>query len=390
MTSSIRSPADGATLGALLLAGAVAVGCGGPSPELPEGSTQPDDFAFAVMADSRGGGASVNDDGSGGVHVQALTKALDHYHASGRGTLVIFTGDTVQGGTSADRLTLQLAGWNELVAPYRDKGLEFMVTSGNHEIDDGTKQEYAPSQIGTPTPGAAANQQAMLAAFPQLPAGGPADGGFTYHFRRNGVLFVVLDSYRPGHFHQLDSSWLESVLTGPAMQPRPSHVFVVTHAPAFPVGGHLLDSLSNCNLDRDLFHTLGKNIWPWEPRGTGGPRDVDVDWRDRRDALWKLLAEHGVTALLAAHEHNLSRQRVDAVWQIVSGGLANSLYEINDVPLLLYDGQAQNPRAGDTVWGAESYGYYLIALRGGVARAEAWGWSGPDGEVKLLDTVELR
>ena len=397
----------------ILLTALAAAGCGGgrssvsrpaPGPSAESAESSPgeaasraavaDEIVFAVAGDSRGGSASVEADGGGGINERELARVLDHVLEQDRARLVVFTGDTVQGATSADRLALQLARWNELVDPYREAGLELLITAGNHEIDDGTRRELEPAREGAPTAEALANQRAMLAAFPDQPLGnGPADGGFTYWVRRGPALFVVLDSFRPGHFNTVDTAWLEGVLADAATggDDPPAHVFVATHAPAWPAGGHMLDSLSNYNADRAAFHAAGLDIWPWEPPGSGGPRDVDVDWRHRRDAFWEILVRHRVTALLAGHEHNLSRQRVDGVWQIISGGLANHLYEINERPVELYGGAAQNPRAGDTLWGAAAFGYVLITARAdGTTRAEAWGYTDDDPTMRRLDELELR
>jgi hypothetical protein len=348
-------------------------------------------FSFAVMGDSRGGAASVGADGSGGIHSHALKKALDHLVTQGRADLVVFTGDMVQGATTSERLVEQLADWNAMVAPYQERGIRFLTTAGNHEIDDGTKRELEPARLGQPTAEALANQHALLAAFPDQPRNGPAAGGLTFWTRvyRGELLLVFLDSFRPGQFNTVDTAWLRQILSGPAVEPPPAHVFVVTHSPAFPTGGHVADSLPNYNLDRQQIADAGLDPWPWEP-GRGGPRDVDVDYRTRRDTLWSALVEHRVTALLAGHEHNLSRQRVGGVWQLVSGGLANHLYAQNTVPLSLYGGAPQNPRAGDTIEVLQVYGYYLITVAGARARAEAFGWTEPDDPVRLLDSFDLR
>ncbi len=342
-----------------------------------EPPTVADELAFVVMGDSRGR--------ERGVHRYALMKVLDHVVAQARAKLIVFTGDMVQGGTTSDRLKKQLEEWNKIVQPYRDKGLEFLVTSGNHEIDDGTMLEFEPGRLGKPTKGAIANQKAIVAAFPNLPKNGPLGGGLTYWFRKGDVLFIVLDSFRPGHFNTVDTNWLKKTLQGPAVSPLPSHIFVATHSPSFPTGGHMFDSLSNYNLDRKKLAASGMGTWPWQP-GIGGPRDVDVDWRDKRDTVWKLLSDHNVTAFLAGHEHNLSYQKVDGVWQIVSGALTKSLYPANTVPLEMYNGHAQNPRAGKTFWsgGNEIWGYFLITIKNGKASGEVYGWTESDDSIHLV------
>jgi len=352
----------------------------GPCPGKRDKS--PYDFAFAVTGDSRGR--------PGGVYPFALRRVLDHVLEKGETTLVFFTGDMVQGGTKAPRLAKQLEVWKDIVAPYRNKGIEFLVTSGNHEIDDGTMFEQEPDRFGKPTRGALANQKVLLEAFPDLPRNGPEGGGLTYWVRKNEILFVVLDGYRPGKFNSVDSLWLGKVLSGPAAEPPPRRIFVVTHAPAFPGGGHTSDSLSNYNLDRQAVLAMGGAIWPWQP-GSGGPRDVDVDFRKKRDDLWNVLTEHHVTALLVGHEHNLSAQRIDGVWQITSGALTSRLYPANTIPLEMYDGKPQNPKAGDTFWhgGDKLWGYVLVGIKGEIAEARFYGWTEGHEPIRLVKKIEL-
>ncbi len=344
---------------------------------------RPSEFAFVVTGDSRGR--------DGGVHRYGLTKTLAHVMEQGRAKLVLFTGDMVGGGTTTDRLAAQLRNWNTLVQPYRDEGLEILVTAGNHEIDDGTLFEFEPGRLGKPTKGATANQKAVAAAFPKLPKNGPGKGGLTYWVRRGTTLIVVLDSYRPGYFNTVDTSWLEKTLSTSATNPPPSHVFVATHAPAFPVGGHELDSLPNYNLDRGALKAAGVSTWPWQP-GSGGPRDVDVDWTGKRDTFWKVLVDHKVTAFFAGHEHNLAFQKVDGVWQVISGALTKRLYPENTTPRAMYNGKPQNPRAGDTIWhgGNKTWGYVLVSVQGEKVMAEVWGWTDDDDTVRLIKEIALR
>lgn len=348
-----------------------------------------DEFAFAVLGDTRGGAMSVKPDCSGGVYKTAFKRSLDHIVAENRAELVLFTGDMVQGGTRAECLAKQIAEWKELVAPYREQGLEFLVMPGNHEIDNGTLFELEPARLGKPTRDALANQQVLKDAFPERPQNGPLDGGFTYWVRRENALFVVLDAYRPGYFNTVDTDWLDKTLSGPATSPAPSYIFVAAHAPAFPVGGHVMDSLANFNLDRAELAPKGVNPWPWQV-GMGGPRDVDVDWRHKRDKLWRILVKHRVNAYFAGHEHSLSAQKVEGVWQFIAGALTGLLYPENTVPLKLYQGKAQNPRAKERWHGGDKlWGYFLISIADGKAQAEVYGWKARGARVELVKSFAL-
>ncbi|MDJ0763927.1 MAG: pentapeptide repeat-containing protein [Myxococcota bacterium] len=340
-------------------------------------------FSFAVLGDSR-------DHNPSGVNISTVKKILDHVEVQKEVSLVVYTGDMVNGAANADDMAIQLEHWKNLIKPYQNRGMEFLVTAGNHEIDDGTAREFEPGRLGHPTPEALAHQQAMKAAFPNLPSNGPANGGFTYWRRIGDILFVMLDSFRPGYFNTVDIAWLKEVLSRKAADPRPAHIFVATHSPAFPSGGHVMNSLPNYSLDRKELAQQMVPTWPWQP-GKGGPRDVDVDWRSKRDALWQVLGEADVTAFLAGHEHNLSVQRIAGVWHLVSGAMTKKLYPENRVPLGLYGGHPHSPRAGHTYWsgGDRIWGYMLITTSVPVASARIFGWTKSDPEIRLIKTVEL-
>ncbi|MEL6759901.1 MAG: hypothetical protein AAFP04_05810, partial [Myxococcota bacterium] len=87
------------------------------------------------------------------------------------------------------------------------------------------------------------------------------------------------------------------------------HLFVFTHEPAFPNGGHVQDAM-------------------WY-RG----RIPEV--LERRDAFLEILFRHEVLAVFFGDEHNYSRTRIDStldpkyagrLWQIITGGAGAPYY----------------------------------------------------------------
>ncbi|MEO1171275.1 MAG: hypothetical protein AAFX94_04375, partial [Myxococcota bacterium] len=109
---------------------------------------------------------------------------------------------------------------------------------------------------------------------------------------------------------QLD--WLDADLAR-ARAGGARHLFVFTHEPAFPNGGHVQDAM-------------------WY-------RGKVLEVLERRDAFIKILMKHGVLALFSGDEHNYSRTRIDQdvspgyagrLWQIITGG-AGAPYYAQDV-----------------------------------------------------------
>ncbi len=138
------------------------------------------------------------------------------------------------------------------------------------------------------------------------------------------VALEVLGGCREGYVMQNQLDWLEEDLRMTQEDDAIDWVFVFTHEPAFPNGGHLWDAM----------------FWGDAGKGhEGGLNDHDVplgDVIDMRDRLWTTLVRHDkVVAFMSGDEHNYSRTLVDSdvdpaftrpVWHIVSGGAGAPFY----------------------------------------------------------------
>jgi hypothetical protein len=134
----------------------------------------------------------------------------------------------------------------------------------------------------------------------------------------------ILCGNREGYVLENQLEWLERDLDAAEADSDIDWVFVFTHEPAFPNGGHLWDAM--------LWSDAGKGH-------EGGLNDPSVplgDVIDMRNRFWGIVSAHDkVVAVLFGDEHNYSRTLIDAeidpsfrrpVWQIVSGGAGAPFY----------------------------------------------------------------
>ncbi|HBU24802.1 MAG: hypothetical protein A2374_01605 [Candidatus Moranbacteria bacterium RIFOXYB1_FULL_44_23] len=125
----------------------------------------------------------------------------------------------------------------------------------------------------------------------KLPTNGPENySELSYAFNKGNSHFVVLNSSKPDSYI-IDSNqrnWLEQDLS----RNRKKNIFVFYHMPAFPVSSHIGSAL---------------DLYPEE-----------------RDALWKILDRHKVTAVFSGHEHLFVRKKIDSS---VFLSASNSIYQ---------------------------------------------------------------
>lgn len=185
----------------------------------------------------------------------------------------IFTlGDMIDGRSDVSK---ELEVWKSVIGEFYPISMFYPVI-GNHED----------------------NERLFSNAFPHLPDGQLAGYRKTaYFFDYKEARFIVLNSIRTGKTgsYSVDAKqrqWLEEVLSGST---RKYH-FVMLHIPAFPVGSHY-----GCSLDADV---------------------------EERNALWKILDNHKVTAVFAGHEHNYCRRLIDKTFESSSLPIKNSKYHI--------------------------------------------------------------
>jgi hypothetical protein len=184
-------------------------------------------------------------------------------------------------------------------------------------------------------------------------------------------------------FSEETLKWLESDLA----QARRAglRLFVASHPPAFPGGGHMWNSLSFFDPSYTCDDYSG------------------IDRRKERDRFWNILKKHDVVAYFCGHEHNIQIQNVEGCWHVVSAGLTERLYPLNGSSTdtqrnrILYDGAWQNPRAS-TIWpwkdGPKTvWGWCLVTVEGPKITLDVFGSSHkPESanDFKKLKTFVLR
>ncbi len=331
-----------------------------------------DKFRFAVFSDSRGSLTTkrCSDDNSGVSAILPLVR--DHLLRINETTpiqLVLFPGDMITGYFQRDAAStsecnrVQLAKWREIMEPILKKRIMIRVTVGNHEAGtfDSSKGDVRCGRNGHRYLPSYQNFQVFKDVLGDMlaPDNGPkSDLGLTYSFDLHGCHFVVLSAYtmyENNSFSNETMEWLEKDLDSAGS--RGYKIFVASHPPAFPGGGHTWDSLP--------FYDP-----TYACSGYSG-----IDRRKERDRFWNILRKHGVTAYFCGHEHNTQIQLVEGCWQATIGGLTSKLYKFNgaigDVQrnLILYDGHFQNPKAAvnwpwDETDRKNYWGWALVTVEG--------------------------
>ena len=303
-------------------------------------------FRFAVFSDSRGAVLTDRcaDEGVSPV-LAVLVEDVLHRHDTAPISLVVFPGDMISGALKRDQASvadcnlLQLKHWRNTIKPILDAGIQMRVTMGNHEMATVEKAQlktrcsphnwpYIPSQDNVDVFKEILGD--MLSPHPR-----PSPNmGLTYSFDAGGCHFVFLAGYtmyENNSFSNETLRWLENDLK--EASEKGLHIMVASHAPAFPGGGHMWDCIPFLDPEYACNYYSG------------------IDRRKERDRFWNLLKEFGTVAYFCGHEHNIQIQEVEGVWQIVSAGITQRLYELNGSETdkkrntILYDGHFQNPRA---------------------------------------------
>ena len=134
----------------------------------------------------------------------------------------------------------------------------------------------------------------------------------------------LLGGNREGYVLPYQLEWLEQDVAAAQADDNIDWIFVFSHEPAFPNGGHLYDAM----------------FWGEPGKGQeGGLNDLTVplgDVIDTRNRFWSVLANSPkVVAFMCGDEHNYSRTLIDTdvnpdfthpVWHIVSGGAGAPFY----------------------------------------------------------------
>jgi len=245
------------------------------------------EFKFAVMADSRGNGYSVNTN----ILSQLCQKISNHNPIK-----VFFPGDMINGtcGTYGSYIT-QFQTWNKTVTNYIPF-TNWMVGVGNHETCDSTDGDGEQ----------AFNDNYSYLPNNQLSGYGRSVYYYDYTNCKIPVRFIMLNSDHTNEASIISPNqraWLEARLQEATNLGY--HKIVFFHQPAYPTGHHLGSSLD------------------------ANPAD--------RDALWQIIDKYNVEVVFCGHEHNYSRRHItssgsnfcNTIYQVITGGAGaplNSTY----------------------------------------------------------------
>ena len=286
---------------------------------------------FVVLSDSRSGMGSADERYAGSnrrVLEHLLLRALDtdpHF--------VVFVGDLIDGYTTEPGLFRhQLQAWKR-VTSLIGAHVPIYEVMGNHEA----LLEVWQAGWAIDRPGAEGAEVQFAEQFVN-PRNGPSPSRReappylenVYSFDVGAAHMTVINSnywwrshphrndhprasqgQREGWVDDTQLAWLDADLAK-ARARGARHLFVFTHEPGFPNGGHVYDAM----------------YW--------GGRVPEV--LQQRERLFRILGRHRVCAIFHGDEHNYSRLQVDAelvagmkhpVWQIITGG-AGAPYYVQD------------------------------------------------------------
>ncbi|MCK9211440.1 MAG: metallophosphoesterase [Ignavibacteriaceae bacterium] len=265
----------------------------------------PQNLKFVAMSDSRGSDV--------GVNKKILSALVDNMvKTQPDAKFVIFAGDLVDGSkTNPDQTVTELLHWKEVMSPiYNNLNMvwpKIWVVVGNHEVQHPKDEEN------------------FRKIFPDVFLNGPSDEkgiSYSFDYEKHHFVFVTSDRWYYGNpndstddkrdWHYIKNlDWLENDLKE-ARKRGVTDIFITSHEPAFPIGGHLRDGLPNLGLKLKL------------------PLDSTRQWYlDQRNEFLRILKDYKVTAYICGHEHLYGRESVDGIYQIVAGSSGAPLYYFN-------------------------------------------------------------
>ncbi len=342
------------------------------------GSRTPFTFAFASDCRSGAGGGEESIEGVNYAGLKAVLAGAKAHDAD----LFLFGGDLINGYTSSEeRFLTQLDSWRR-ASDQVAFSMPIYEGMGNHEQVGDYFEVTDPEHDGKKIlmyrdrPGDESVEALFSARFVNPPGScygnaipgversdfrgvehrGPGYGETVYSFNYDNCHFVSINSNywvtglyyshntarwpsdhdgvayalgvfggnREGYVLPEQLKWLELDLDIAQSDPDIDWIFVFTHEPAFPTGGHAYDAM----------------FWRDEERtGNDGLNDLDAprgDVIDMRNRFWSILSSHDkVLAFMCGDEHNYSRTLIDSdihtsyeapVWHFVSGGAGAPFY----------------------------------------------------------------
>jgi len=291
-------------------------------------------FELVALSDSRSGHGAA-DERYGGTNGRVLRGLL--LQAMQRDPrLIVFVGDLVDGYTTSETsFRYELRAWQRVVQPIHAH-VPIYEVMGNHEnLIDLWQHGWAIARTPVGAEAVFAESFVNPEGAPTPREGGPPYAENTYGFDYGNAHFAAVNTnywyrshpgqeghpagenagQREGWIDDESLAWLDADLEA-ARERGQVHLFVFTHEPGFPNGGHTKDAM-----------------W-WH----GEVPEVLA----QRQRFFEILGKHRVAAVVNGDEHNYSRTLVDAelvegierpVWQLISGGAGAPYYaQETDVP----------------------------------------------------------
>jgi len=354
----------------------------------------PQNLKFIAMSDSRGSNK--------GVNKKVLSSLVEHMMRNQPDAkFVIFAGDLVDGSKTNPTETIeQLLHWKEIMAPiYNNPKMvwpKIWVVVGNHEVQHPKDEEN------------------FRKIFPDVFLNGPTDEkgiSYSFDYEKHHFVFVTSDRWYYGKpndttddkrdWHYIKNlDWLEKDLME-ARKREVSDIFVISHEPAFPIGGHLRDGLPNLGLNLKLPLDSTRQLY-----------------LNQRNEFLRILKEYKVTAYICGHEHLYGRESVDGIYQIVAGSSGAPLYYLNpkyDEPknpeqeftyeqaipyyqtLNYFYGPGENSQASRDFWGMRAFEYVLFDVKKSKVQVTTYGAfpkensnTEPGSEIKIIDRFTIK
>lgn len=312
-------------------------------------------FTFAYASDSRSGFGGGERDVLG-VNYYIMKKIMAAAQQK-KISFMQFTGDLVNGYvTDPDDMRLQYANWKRAVEPFAHY-YPIYIGIGNHEaltrnfsngkirvsIDrfpfetESAEAVFAESFVNPVSDlvsedGAAYDPDKKRMDFPSYHEN-------VYHYTYDNVAVIVLNSnyfYAPAgltitggglHAYIMDQqvAWLKKTIDDLEKNPSIDHVFVTTHTPFFPNGGHVSD---------DMWYR-GNN----QMRTFVAAKPLAKGIIERRDEMLDYFMNNSkkVVAILTGDEHNYCLTKIDNTmdiyppnWTGARIDLSRTIYQVNN------------------------------------------------------------
>jgi 3',5'-cyclic AMP phosphodiesterase CpdA len=320
------------------------------------GSRTPFTFAYASDSRSGNGGGERNVYGAN-FYIMKKIMALAKYRDA---AFVQFTGDLVTGyQEQKQHIQLEYANWKRAVQPF---GAYFpiYVGMGNHEalmrvfsaenrwnisidrfpFDTESSESVFAENFVMPENGPVSEDGAVYDPSPET-IDFPPYLENVFYYTYDNVAVVVLNSnyfYAPstnllryssgglhGYIMDQQLEWLDNTLTTMETDSNIDHIFITSHTPFFPNGGHVHD---------DMWYNGNNDYRPYV-----AGRQLEKGIIERRDQLLDIIVNKSskVIALLTGDEHNYARtemspemERYPELYFVKKIDLTRTIYQINN------------------------------------------------------------